>query len=157
MAITVGVDTYASIAEADTYFSEQNKTHWTGSDAAKEGALRQATVYLDSYYKWVGTVASSTQTLGWPRVYAYDSEGRTITGIPDRVKDATCELALQALTADLVPVQERGGMVKREKVGPIEVEYQNGAPAGKVYDYVSAMLRGYGSYRGGVLARLTRA
>jgi hypothetical protein len=62
----------------------------------------------------------------------YDEDGYSIPKYPQLIKDAQIEIARRfaegvALDADL----ERGGKVKREKVGEIEVEYMDNAP-GKI-------------------------
>lgn len=67
------------------------------------------------------------QPLSFPRLNLLDREGLTIHGIPDKLKFATAEYAVRALTAALMPdptidASGRTVVAKREKVGPIEVE-----------------------------------
>lgn len=116
----------------------------TGSDAAKEQALIRAARALDGIYasQWPGAKLVSTQALGWPRSYAEDVDGFYIDGVPQAVKNAQCEAALIELLAagSLSPSYDRGGAIIREKVGPLETEYANNAPAGTTYNTISQAL-----------------
>lgn len=135
--------TYMTVAESDCYWSDRNDAAWAQADPLdKVKALLEATQYLDGQYDWIGSIASESQTLGWPRFGAIDHEGRRLTDIPRKVKDACAELAQEALAGRLLPAAERGGMTKREKVGPLEVAYQDGAAARKTYPFVDRLLRG---------------
>lgn len=87
----------------------------------------------------------------------FDNEGRTISGVPQRVKDATAELALVAAEeGGLMSPLDRGGQTRREKVGPLEVEYESGAPGERPYSYIQLMLMGLGRLRGGNILKLGR-
>lgn len=149
MALTVGTDTYVTLADAETYATEHfigdDKTTWDGaSDADKEAALRQATQYIDAKFhdRFVGFIQSTAQALEWPRASAVDRSGRSLTGTPDAVKDATVELAKERIVAgdNIVPVEDRGGLTRRERVGPVEVEYFAGAPSGRTYQFAAMLL-----------------
>lgn len=149
-------DGYITAADADTYagkyFIGADSTAWNdASESDKEAAIRQATQYVDSYFRsrFVGVIRSTSQALEWPRAAARDRSGRTINGIPDAVKNAVVELAKERLVAgtNLVPSEARGGMVKSERVeGVVDVEYMDGAPSGTTYEFaeklLSAVLRG---------------
>lgn len=137
-------DSYISVADADTYHSNLSNSAWASADDAdKEVALRKATQYLDATYKWIGTIYSTTQSLGWPRVSVTDKEGRDLDySVPLNIKNATCELALIALSSSLVVNTDSSSYIKREKVGPIETEYKDGAPSQTQYNYVSRLLKG---------------
>lgn len=150
MALTVGTDSYISLADAETYATEHfigdDKTTWdAASDADKEAALRQATQYVDAKFRdrFLGHIQSTSQALEWPRAAAFDRSGRTLTGTPDAVKDTVVELAKERIAAgdNIVPVEERGGLVKRERVeGAVEVEYFDGAPSGRTYQFAEMLL-----------------
>ena len=157
MALTVGSDSYLSVGEADAYWAARNNALWAAAvPADKEKALREATQYLDGRYDWVGDHPGGGQPLGWPRVGAVDHEGRHLAGIPQKVEQATAELALQALGEPLAPAQSRAGRTRREKVGSLEVEYLAGAPGGRSYPFVTLLLKGL--IRGdGNAPRLVRA
>lgn len=161
MAITVGTDSYVSVADADTYWSDRNNLNWTTADIAdKEKALREATVYIDGTFegRWIGEhPGASSQVLAWPRNGAVDSEGRSVTGIPQRVKDATVRLALEGLSDFLSQAEERGGRIARAKVGPLDVSYFRDAPAGTAYPFLDLMLKSLlrlGGESGGGLVRV---
>ena len=143
MALNVGVDSYLGLAGADAYWAARNDLDWEAADPAdKEKALREATQYLDGRFDWVGSHPGGFQALGWPRLGAFDHEGRHLTGVPAKVQDATAELAREALSGRLVPAEARGGRTRREKVGALEVEYQDMAPGGRGFAFVALLLRG---------------
>lgn len=147
MTIVVGTDTYLSVADADTYWTNRNNSVWgAATTAAKEAALREATKYVDGAFNFVGNQILAN-VLAWPRDGVFIESGNfagkvydNVT-IPPQVKDAVAELALEALSADLAPTLARGGAVKREKVDVIEVEYMDFAPSGKVYAFASMILK----------------
>ena len=161
MTIVVGTDAYVSINDADAYWADRNNTAWEGaSDEDKEKALREATAFIDGTYedRWIGDhPASSSQVLAWPRNGAVDSEGRSVTGIPQRVKDATSRLALDAISEFLSQAEDRGGRIQSAKVGPLEVSYFRDAPSGTTFPFLSLMLKTLltpGSTGGGNLVRV---
>lgn len=142
-AIITGADSYVSVADCDTYHAARGNAAWTGTDAVKESAIRKAVAYLDGHYRnrLKGIMVDPiNQLLAWPR-YDVVIDGVTIASdtIPQRLKDAQCELALIALSADLAPNVSAG--IKREKVDVLETEYFAGAPAGTtVYTAVNNLL-----------------
>lgn len=148
MAITVGTDTYLSVADADTYWSNRNNSTWSAaSTAEKEAALREATQFIDGAYEFIGQIVTSSQLLAFPRSGLEIRSGNFKYGfinnvtIPFMVENATAELALEALSGRLLQSQERGGRVKREKIGQVEIEYADFAPSNKTYDFVTIILR----------------
>lgn len=164
MTVTVGTDVYLSVADADTYWSNRNDSTWSAATtAAKEAALREATQYIDGSYSFIG-VQNVDNVLAWPRYDVLVTQGNLAgviydqTTIPPQIKAATAELALQALSSRLAPVADRGGLIKREKVDSLEVEYMDFAPAGKTYSFVGLILKPLLANGGGnTLKRLTRS
>jgi hypothetical protein len=163
MALTVesgaGLSTaesYISVADADSYHSLRGNTAWAaiGTTATKEAALRRATDYMVQVYRlrWKGVRMQATQALDWPRSGVY-TEPFMYGGIgeqpylvaddivPTDVARACASLALKASSEDLSPALERS--TKREKVGPLEVEYTDGAVQYKRYRDVDNMLGAY--------------
>jgi hypothetical protein len=146
-------DSYASVASADTRLAALGMTDWTSlSTAQKEQALRRATVYMLQTYRsrWRGRRKLGTQALDWPReevtrddygiflisgYYAYYPDDE----VPAEVEDACIDLALRSAAADLLPDQSQG--VVREKVGPLEVEYDRYSPQRKKYSAIDGLLR----------------
>lgn len=163
MALTVetGVglstaDSYISVADADTYHSSRGNVAWDDLDATddKEPALRRATDYMVQVYRtrWKGVRMQADQALDWPRSGVY-SEPFMYGGIgeqpylvdddivPTEVARACAKLALKAASAELAPDLERA--TKREKVGPLEVEYMDGQVQYKRYREIDDMLKPY--------------
>lgn len=112
MAVTIvetvgasNANSFVSVAEATAYLEGRlNSSAWSGASAADQAAaLVEATREL-SARPWCGSRVTTTQALAWPRQWAPDPDapGATYyaaTIIPQRVKDATCELALEFLRA----------------------------------------------------------
>lgn len=150
-------ESYISVADADSRHSAIGNTAWTGTDAAKEAALRRATAYMEGAYRqrWRGTKLMREQALSWPR-YGAVVDGWYVesTIVPAEVANACADLALKALSADLAPDLERG--IVREKVGPLETEYDPFGSQTKRYRAIDMALAAYltGS---GANVRLIRA
>lgn len=143
MTLTVGSNTYISVADADAYFAARDVSTWSAATTqAREAGLLQATVYLDGAYTFIGRIADSAQSLAWPRLGAVDGDGRSLDGIPARLAHACAELALIALSDPLAPPEHRGGRVLEERVGPLSVTYARGAPIGRTFPYVDLLLSG---------------
>lgn len=141
--IIPGANSYVTAAECTTYHTARGNTAWTGTDAVKEAALLKAAQYLDGHYCnrfKGGKYQPLEQSLQWPRVGVFiDGHLLDAYTIPQRMKDAQCELALIALSADLAPAVSAG--IRREKVDVLETEYFAGAPAGTtVYTAVNNLL-----------------
>lgn len=130
---------YVSVADADFYHTAHGNATWTGIDTLKEAALVRATQALDARYPWQGIRYVETQALDWPRSGAADIDGYEITGIPQGVKDALCEMALLELVSPGVLTESMEQGIKREKVGPLETEYF--ALSRKTYPAIANALR----------------
>lgn len=119
-------EAYCSVADADTYHINRANALWTGTDAAKEAALRKATEYLDGTFKmrWKGCRVLSTQALDWPRIGVYNESGFYIPSesLPTSLVHATAELALRALTGTLdADIAVSGTVIQQQrKLGPLE-------------------------------------
>jgi len=141
--IVAGAESYVSAADATTYHGNRGNTTWAGTDTVKDAALLKAAAYLDGHYckRFKGTKYQPLdQNMQWPRIgVVIDGFVLDVDVIPQRLKDAQCELALIALSADLAPSVSAG--IKREKVDVLETEYFAGAPAGTtVYTAVNNLL-----------------
>lgn len=146
MAIAVGGDAYVSLADADVYHANYGNDTWSGAtELQKEVAVRRATSYLDTYFNWRGVIKSTAQKLGWPRLDAFDAEGRVLTDIPEQIKIACCELSLLALNGPLVSTQTERLAIK-QKAGSVEVEYAQSEINDK-YMHITRILNGIGSLR----------
>lgn len=139
-SVVSGANSYLSVADADTYHSDRGNSLWTGATAVKQAALIRATDYIEQKYtgRWIGELVEHDQALQWPRS-GFDEPD--YNELPTQLKQAVALLALEALSADLNPALDRGGMVKREKVDVIETEYMDGALPGKKRPAIDGLLR----------------
>jgi len=147
MTITVGTDTYITVAEADTYVSENylstddQREYWKGLvDGDKEILLRQATNAIERV-KFPGIKQDLDQVLSFPRyataptpkrrdpgyVYLYD-EWLNDTDVPDNVKDAEIEEALEigSPTSDSKRFDIENSAVKSYKIGNLSETFNVG-------------------------------
>lgn len=148
-------NSYVDLTWVDSYFAGRGNIEWaSATDNDKLVALIKATDYLDVSYNFVGTKASSTQALEWPRDDAEDKYGEALTGIPIILKKAIVELAVRALSDTLLDDTDFSGRVKRERVeGAVEVEYAgDGVIQQKTFTYVDKLLSGAGLVYGKVVS-----
>lgn len=139
-------ESYLSVADATAYHTKMgNAVAWdaVGVEAVQEAMLRRATNYLRSRYysMWAGTPIAPFQRLDWPRwgVPTWDGYNAVASdSVPEDIKAACAELALKAASGDLMP--DTSQTVKREKVGPLEVEYDQYSPSSPAYQSIDAML-----------------
>lgn len=126
MAVTIdatvggaSANSFVTEVEADAYLEARlNASAWTGSNKAV--ALVEATRELNTR-DWAGRKATDTQSLLWPRQWAPDPDGPSCgylssSVIPQRIKDATCELALEFLKAgstDLAAQDPNAGVIEK--------------------------------------------
>lgn len=118
---------YVSVADADAYFEQLGVTGWVGTTTDKETALNRASEYMDARFgaRYIGLKLTTAQALAWPRYGIPDFDPAVL---PANLIRACCQYALRALVAELAPdlVFDESGLsrnVKRQKVGPIEIEY----------------------------------
>jgi hypothetical protein len=163
MSITVGTDTYISLADAETYVAGQyistdsKYTAWDAlSDDDKEILLKRATKLIDRQ-PLVGIKAVDSQTLEFPRAIQTDYNRRDLpivhtyfssdwyvqTETPDEVKNAQVEIALQY--ADGVPkrveLQQQG--VKSFSLGKLSESYGAGSEHRIISTEAKELLRPY--------------
>lgn len=144
MAITVGVNSYLSVADADTYFGERlYADDWTSADSTtKEKALVMARRFIDQQ-QFTGERTGEDQLLAWPRT---GIAGVDSSAVPQDVVDAQCELALALIRQDLTVNDATLGVRSlREQVGALVTEtvYDGRAPLRALPDAVAAFLRPY--------------
>lgn len=130
MPLTVGENSYISVADASEYFAlAVHGAAWVSADTSvREAALVSATRMLDRQ-RWSGSKASPSQALQWPRSGLTDRDGNTLSDatVPQEVVDATCELALSLIdNPDLQNSDNSGSNIKRVKADTVEVEYIRG-------------------------------
>jgi hypothetical protein len=141
-------DTYASIVDVNSWMiGREDDTAWLeASMDRQEAALLEATTYLDGTYMWKGTIKIGTQALAWPRVDAYDNEGRYIdsNSLPRALVHACCFLAGKAISSSLQPERELGASnVRSKSVGTLSITYSDaGQTTKREWPEVRTMLNG---------------
>ena len=126
MALAKGINSYATVSEADAYFEDRlDVAAWTSaSDIDKAKALVTATALLDSK-RWTGTAVSDSQTLAFPREgYYFDPRvGAEVyldpTDVPTRILTALYELSYHLLNND--GILDDTGTVDNLNVGTISL------------------------------------
>jgi hypothetical protein len=149
-------ESFCDVATATAYHAARLNAGWAAiaDDATREAYLRRASDYMEQVYReiWNGYRKTSTQRLSWPRyaVPMKDYAGvATLYGsnwafypdnaVPEAVRNACAELALKAASGEpLAPDVEP--LVLREKIGPIETEYQQGGLPYVRYRAIDMML-----------------
>ena len=135
-------ESYVSVADAGTYCTAHGLSAWTGADAVKESALRNATQYLDATYRFKGYRVAEHQALMWPRSgVMFDGYTLAYDAIPTMLKTACIELAIKAISGSLI-VDPDPQYVTDVQVGPIKKSMsapQNGGQ--KTYSLIDSLLR----------------
>jgi len=161
-------NSYIDVAAADVYFDARLNTEaWTGATSDnKTRSLLMAATRLESE-NWLGSRVTTTQRLAWPRMYVQKVDGigsgygwgygggygwgygggygwlfgdvYLSTEIPQRVKDAQCELAL-ALLDDF---DESGDdALDSFTADGVNMKFQSQKPAGGLPSTVGQLLGG---------------
>lgn len=157
---TVGgasADSFVTLAEYQAYRSTYHPIDGTEVDLADERHLLQARRHLERNYVWKGFRVTDTQALEWPRYIDQYVDGYPVPSdaIPQRIKDAQCELAYlisQGATPDAT--LENGGIErKREKVDVIEEEtvYRSSRERA-AYPIIDGLVAGYAKMKRGARA-----
>lgn len=129
-------ESYVSVADATAYCAAMGHSDWIGDvsfEPLNEVALRQATAYIDSRYRFKGERLNADQALEWPR--AGESWPQR------RIVHACCELAVRALNGPLYQDVQPEGSIKRDTIGPLATEYFDVRNGGQVrYAFIDDML-----------------
>ena len=126
MALIVGVNSYSSLADAETYFTTRiDVAAWhAATESQKEAALVTASIQLNNL-NWFGVIMSPDQDLAFPRkgYYLDQMAGKAIyldgTVVPNRIINAVYEQAYHLLNND--GLLDGNGSPDSIKVGPIEL------------------------------------
>lgn len=151
----VNANSYVEVAEADAYFEARLALDPAWDDAdSKEALLVMATRLIDAWFRgtrtyvpasggvaahyrigrhWLGTIASTTQRLLWPRTGLLHDNGAAILAseIPWELKDAVSELAGQLGLGDRSldnDVAAQG--ITSVRAGSVAVTFRDGFIAG---------------------------
>jgi hypothetical protein len=135
-------ESYISVADADTRLAALGLTNWaTLTPTEKEQALRRSTQHMLQAYRgrWQGYRVHAAQALDWPRYdVCVDGYPVSVTTVPVEVAHACADLAFKAAAGDLNADLTRG--VVREKVGPIETEFDRNSPQAVRYRAIDMTL-----------------
>lgn len=154
MALVKNTNSYATRAEADTYFADRAyATDWTGAtDADKDKALILATTKIDMR-DFYGTRTDTTtpQALKFPRSglplvdgIQYDSDE-----VPEPIINATFEEALISIATNPTSTP-RENQYRRVQLGKMEVEYRDTAVSWR-RSLVNGYLKGFVKYESGLV------
>jgi len=141
-------NSYAAIEDVNSWMigREDDATWLDASVDRQEAALLEATTYLDGTFMWKGAIKVATQALAWPRVDAYDNEGRYIdpNSLPRALVYACCFLAGKAVSSSLQPEREIGvPSVRSKSVGTLSITYSDaGQTTKREWPEVRTMLTG---------------
>lgn len=151
MALTKGVNSYVTLAEAEAYFADRvDAVAWfeLADDDRKSQALVTATTLLDSL-NWDGQSVSETQPLAFPRRISFFDPRLGVDvctdETPDRMNKATFELAYHLLNNS--GILDETGTVESLQLGPISLETVKNASTipSVVKRFINPMLRNGGS------------
>ncbi len=151
-------NSYTTVAEFKVYHDDRGNDYQTkiSSDVDIQRNLILATDYIEGRWRFKGTREfGADQGLSFPRSSLYDREGRLVSGLPAKLKNATSEYALRVADAPLYtePTTDASGLrKKRTKIGPIEVEFMDGdvVKVIRAYPLADRMLQEYVVAGGGV-------
>lgn len=90
---------YIAVAFADSWHSDMGHDFWAGlTPDQKAQSVIKATMYMDQRFKkrYRGMRQQMSQSLGWPRIGAFDDDSYTLQGVPYQVQRACAEYALRA-------------------------------------------------------------
>lgn len=140
-------NSFASLAEVTQYLEDRlNSALWSAASADDQNiSLLEATREL-TRLKYEGNRTDTVQALSWPRAFAENPDlpdsddglgsityyGDTV--IPQRIKNATAELAMEFIKAGSTDIAGRDTAreISRKKVDVLETEWvgSNGRPTG---------------------------
>jgi len=166
-------NSYVAVAECDTYHEGHLYAEaWTGATAdQKAAALIMATRTLDHTIEWFGLKASMAQSLDWPRERVPNPESRSLVAlindgsylpaneIPQRLKEATCELARELLKADrTAEADEKGIKHLGLGQGAVDIDFDKTDRRDALTDYIKQIVSVFGRVRMfGMCVKLSRA
>jgi len=154
MTITVGTDTYVTLAEALAYAAARPALAlWADyTDPVREAALTEAAIYLDASYAWKGQITDEVQALAWPRSSVLDKELRPVDPdtVPQAIKSAQIELAAMAAAGALVESKTTGNVASL-KAGAVDIKFVDGQNVreGQRFAWVDRLLTGLYTSRAG--------
>lgn len=160
-------NSYLTVAEADALLAQRlYVSKWTAAvNATKEAALQWATNLLDQGFNWEGSPTTVEQALRWPRGGTFDSDHYYFeqNTLPDLIKRATAELALELVKRDRVSDPDLLGLGFVEaKVGSLNIKIDPGMVLSLIPRHIVLMVAPLGApvagaTNGGRVVNLTRS
>lgn len=125
--IVANANSYVTLAEARAYALARGVT-LSATDSVVEILAIKSMDYLESFdNQFKGIRKTETQALSWPRDYVYRNDnGYEYPAIPNELKNAQCQLMIDANSFDIEPnrlLTDKGQRIKEKIEGAIEVEY----------------------------------
>lgn len=119
---------YAIPSQLQAYATSKDVALASDDETQQNGALVRASLALDAMYgsRFPGTPLTNSQLSAWPRKDAAWPDGESISGVPDQIVAATCELAIAELEnpGSLTPIITPGKVKTRARVeGAVDVSY----------------------------------
>lgn len=132
MSLKKGINSYATVAEADAYFEDRlDAAAWSlASEEQREMALVTATTIIDTM-RWLGYVKDSEQRLAFPRVVKYfdDKLGMEVQldsmEVPERILVGLFEQAYHLLNTE--GILDEVGSLDSLGVGTISIDIKREA------------------------------
>lgn len=159
MPLTVGTDTYATVAELLSYAAARGITITGLPDPLLVASMDYLATLED---RWQGNRTLPTQPLAWPRsgVYIYGTM-LADDAIPQSLLDAQCRLAIEADAGTpllpTVPVGGRGSMIE-QKVDVITTKWAEGSNnSAPIFTAVNGLLKPLMAAGGGINFEVRRA
>ena len=133
MALTVGTDAFATVAQVDAWAAASlSADGWAAAvDTRRETAIRQATRLFQTLVRWRGEPATADQELAFPRAgLTSPTTGFAVAhdSIPLEIVDATAAFADALLVTDTSgPAEDQPAKIK---AGSVAITYED-RPAGE--------------------------
>ena len=158
-AKATNANSYATLTESNSYMETvrpSDEVTWLKeSEPTRERLLMLATRIIDNHFVFIGIKKDTSQSLQWPRsnvpvdgffagyVRSLDSET-----VPQFVKDATSQLALELVSKDVLSSADGEGL-ESVSVGDINVNFdkEDRNSTGAIPNSVYSILRKYGYYK----------
>jgi hypothetical protein len=142
-----GANSYASLADLVAYLEAHlyPGTAATAVQGRREAALVMATRVINSQLEFDGTPYSAEQGTEWPRA------GRELPWVvPQRLKDATCELAIDLMNQNRLAEPDQQGIASLGLgQGAIDLKFDAADSKKPLPGLVRDLLAPFGRLRGG--------